>query len=135
MLIELTIENFAIIERVGVAFTPGLSVLTGETGAGKSIMVDAINTLLGARTGAEVIRTGATGARIEGVFALPEDSSEFRPTAVGRNSELSPLRAALAEAGIEPEDGTLILAREIQRGGRTIARVNGRAVPTSFMEP
>jgi DNA repair protein RecN (Recombination protein N) len=143
MLLELTIENFAIIERIGVSFAPGLIVLTGETGAGKSIMVDAINALLGARAGAEVIRTGATVARIEGVFALPADGSEFRGESSESpgdmelgplDSELSPLRAVLAEAGIDPEEDTLILAREIQRGGRSIARVNGRAMPASFLE-
>jgi DNA repair protein RecN (Recombination protein N) len=131
MLLELTIENFAIIERVAVGFGPGLTVLTGETGAGKSIMVDALNALVGARTGAEVVRTGAASARIEGVFALPEDGSNARDAGP---MEIDPLRAALAEAGIEADDGTLILAREIQRGGRSIGRVNGRAVPTSFLE-
>ena len=115
MLLELLVENFAIIERLLLSFGPGLNVLTGETGAGKSLIIDAISALLGGRVGEEVIRSGADCARIEGVFSLQ-----------GREEEL---RKLLAEYGIDAEEGILILSREISRGGRSRARVNRRPVP------
>ena len=71
MLLELHVRNFAIAERVDLTFRPGFNVLTGETGAGKSIVVDALLFLLGARTGSDVIRTGADGCLVEGLSILP----------------------------------------------------------------
>jgi DNA repair protein RecN (Recombination protein N) len=115
LLSELTISNFAIIDNLRLVFSPGLNVLTGETGAGKSIIVDAVSNLLGVRADAESIRTGTEGARVEGVFAL---SSALRDE----------LASHLHEQGLDASGDTLILAREINSTGRHVCRVNGRAV-------
>ncbi|HIC88717.1 MAG TPA: DNA repair protein RecN, partial [Anaerolineae bacterium] len=120
MLTELRIRNFAIIEELHLTFEPGLNVLTGETGAGKSIIVDAVSLLLGGRALEEMIRAEADRAELEGVFLLP-------PTVA---VELNPI---LEQNGLEGEDGVLILAREIRRSGHNVARVNGRAVTVSFL--
>ena len=121
MLSELTITNFAIIDRIQLTLVPGLSVLTGETGAGKSIIIDAVSTLLGGRADAELIRAGTEGARVEGIFVLPPTLRE----------ELTPL---LQEQGLQDDSGgELILAREINLSGRNVCRVNGRAVPLSVL--
>lgn len=120
MLTELTIENFAIIDHLHVRFTPGFTVLTGETGAGKSIIVDALQATLGARVGSDVVRESSRFAAVEAVFdvsGLPSGS---------------PLDGVLEEHGIE-SDGTLILRREISVNGRGSARLNGRAVPVSVL--
>ncbi len=153
MLIELTITNFAIIDRLRLDLDAHLNIFTGETGAGKSILVDAISALVGERASADVVRSGAERAVIEGVF----DVSGLLPAANGNGAPrpLAPARsdgaeassgseededagtsfaAALAELGIEPEDGTLILAREILATGRGLARVNGRTVPISTLQ-
>lgn len=115
MLLEISIENFALIRRVTLSLGRGLNVLTGETGAGKSIVVDAMNLLVGGRALAEQVRTGADKACIEGVF----DCSES-PHVVER----------LQELGLPvSEDGVLVLAREVVRGGKGTCRVNGRLVP------
>ncbi|HLI27652.1 MAG TPA: DNA repair protein RecN [Chloroflexota bacterium] len=118
MLLELTVRNFALLEQATLRWAPGLNVLTGETGAGKSILIDAIGALLGSRLGPDWIRGGAERAYIEGVFAMPAAAPD------------DALRAALAALDIPPEeDGTLILSRELVRGsGRSLCRVNGRAV-------
>lgn len=114
MLGELEIRNFAIIEHAHLRLQPGLNVLTGETGAGKSIVVDALSAVLGERTSPEVVRAGETCAIIEAFFEL--DS----PTA----QRLAPL---LAEQGLQGDDPhALVLSREIRAEGRSIARVNGR---------
>jgi len=115
LLSELTLSNFAIIDHLRLVLSPGLNVLTGETGAGKSIIVDAVSNLLGVRADAELIRSGTEGARVEGVFAL---SPALR-------DELAPL---LQEQGLEDGGDTLILTREINSSGRHVCRVNGRAV-------
>lgn len=111
MLRELHVRNFAILEDVRVEFGPGLNVLTGETGAGKSILIDALGAVLGQRTGTDVIRSGATEARVEAVFDL-----SYAPA----------VRTALDAAGLPSEDEVLILVREI--GGRGRAYANGAAV-------
>src|SRR5215210_2376504 len=98
MLTELRIRNFALIDELSVRLGPGLNVLTGETGAGKSIIVGALSLLLGERASAEVVRTGAERASVEGVFDV-----------AGR----ADVAAVLAEQGIELEDDLLILRREI----------------------
>jgi DNA repair protein RecN (Recombination protein N) len=123
VLVELTIRDFAIIDRLTVAWAPGLNVLTGETGAGKSIIVDAVGALLGDRLGAESIRAGRDRAVVEGIFVLDEGSSAR-----------APIQELLAEHELLEEDGQLILSREIGRGGRSVARVNGRAVPVSLLQ-
>ena len=115
MLTELWIHNFAIIDELHLTLKPGLIVFTGETGAGKSIIVDAIELLLGGRAESAVIRTSAEVATVEGAFQLP---SELR-------GEVQPI---LEAEGLWEEDGTLTLGREVRREGRNIARVNGRVV-------
>src|SRR5207237_2363566 len=97
---QLTIQNFAIIDRLEVAWQAGLNVITGETGAGKSIIIDAVGALLGDRLGPEVVRSGAARALIEGVFVLDVQPSPE-------------LQAVLDEYGLEPEDGALIVSREL----------------------
>ena len=118
MLSELTITDFAIIDHLQFSMPLGLSVLTGETGAGKSIIIDAVSLLLGGRADAECIRSGTEGARVEGIFQLPPALAEE-------------LAALLAEQGLAQDGGQLILAREINRSGRNVCRVNGRALPLS----
>lgn len=119
MLTHLTIENFAIIDRIDLELGRGLVAVTGETGAGKSIVIDAVGGVLGSRLGSDVVRTGTEQARIEAIFAV-------------RDNE--PLRGILEEISIPLEDDSLILAREIGRSGRSVARVNGRAVPLSLLQ-
>ncbi|MBV9323622.1 MAG: DNA repair protein RecN [Chloroflexi bacterium] len=121
MLSQLTIRNFAIVDRLDIEWHAGLNVITGETGAGKSILLDAVGALLGDRLGPEMVRSGASRALVEGVFALPDSLPES-------------LSATLDEFGIEPEDGALIVSREIAgSGGRGGARINGRGVPLSVL--
>src|SRR3990170_5359201 len=120
MLHELLVRNFAIIEELRLAFEPGLIIFTGETGAGKSIIVDAVEMLLGGRADSTAVRSGADLALIEGVFQVEP-----------------PLREAL-ESILEREDlagdrETLTLGREIRREGRSTGRVNGRAVNLSLL--
>ncbi len=121
MLLELSITNLAIIESVRLSFEAGLSVLTGETGTGKSIIVDAVMLLLGGRATADMVRTGCDAASIEGVFAPPPQV-------------LSQLQPLLEEYGLDDASGQVILRREIQRSRRNICRINGRAVTVSVLE-
>ncbi len=115
MLSHLSISNFALIDHLELDLSPGFNALTGETGAGKSIIVDAMSTLLGGRADSDLIRTGTSQALIEGVFTLSgELQQEF----------LFPL---LEEYGVKGE-GDLILSRELNRQGRHICRINGRIV-------
>ena len=120
MLAELTITNFAIIDNISLRLVPGFSTLSGETGAGKSIIIDAVSALLGERFGPEFVRTGTEQARIEGVFVLGERAASLQPL--------------LAEYGLAPEDGTLILTRDIHRSGRTGCRINRQTVPVSLLQ-
>ena len=120
MLSELSISNFAIITNLNLKFAPGFNVLTGETGAGKSIIIDALSLVLGGRASEEMIRADADSTRLEAIFALGEPDRVFR--------EL------LDEYGIACDDDTLILSREIVRGGRTVTRINSRAVPVRVIE-
>ena len=113
MLELLHIENIAIIEAADIEFAPGFNALTGETGAGKSIVIDSLSAVLGQRTSRELIRTGADKAFV---------SAAFSGVAPGLSEEL----------GIQPEaDGTLLLQREIQTDGKNVCRVNGRPVTVS----
>ncbi len=122
MLSELTIQNFAIIEHLHLRFGPGLNVLTGETGAGKSIIIDAVSLLLGGRGGGDFIRAGAQRASIEGVFFLDDES----------RAAVNPL---LERDGLEGDDPAILtLAREIRRSGRSVCRVNGRAVSLKILK-
>ena len=116
MLSELTVRDFAIIDELHLNFGPGFNVLTGETGAGKSIIVDAVSLVLGGRGDAEFIRAGASRATVEGIFALDDEAQAV----------IGPL---LEQDGLEGDDpALLILARELRREGRNVCRVNGRAV-------
>ena len=120
MLIELNVSDYALIEELRISFSPGLNVLSGETGAGKSIIIGAINLLLGERAAVEQIRQGSEQTLIEGIVkAEPQLEAE--------------LNVLLEDAGIS-SDAELLLAREVSRSGRSVARVNGRAVPVSFLK-
>ncbi|MCX7992849.1 MAG: DNA repair protein RecN [Fimbriimonadales bacterium] len=119
MLHALHIENLAIIDRLEVNFAVGLNALTGETGAGKSILIDALNLALGERADPTLIRTGAEKLRVNAIFELPNDPE---------------LHALLDELGVEPEEGLLYLSREVQAGGRSIARINGQPAPLSTLK-
>jgi DNA repair protein RecN (Recombination protein N) len=112
VLTELRVRDLAVIADVTLSLTPGLNVLTGETGAGKSMLVDALALLLGERASADVVRTGASKTVIEGAF-------EFASAALSR------LLSPLAALGVEADDGRLVLKREITGEGRSRAWVNG----------
>ena len=118
MLTELRIRNFAIIEQVNLPLGPGFNVLSGETGAGKSIIVGALGLLLGERASADLIRSGADKATVEGVF----DVSSLKGIAVFAD-----------ERGIEVEDDTLVLKREIAVNGRGRAWINGTTVTATVL--
>ena len=144
MLVELTITNFAIIDSLRLTLEPDFNVFTGETGAGKSIILDAISALVGARAGVEVVRAGAERAIVEGIFdvsgatltagAGEAASADTRqPQDEGGEPE-DTIASILSAQGIEPEDGMLILAREIAANGRSVARVAGRAVPVAVLQ-
>jgi len=111
MLYRLTIKNFALIDDLEITFAPGLNVLTGETGAGKSLILDALRLVLGWRASAGTVRAGAERAVVEAVFDLQE-----QPNVV---------------ADVPQEDGYLILEREVHASGRSLYRVNGRTVTAS----
>ena len=121
MLVELAISNFAIIEAVHIPFGPGLNVLSGETGAGKSILIDALGAVLGDRVSSDMVRTGATSASIDATFDL---------NCVLHRDGLSQV---LDELEVEENDGLLILSREIHAGGRSSARLNGRPTTASIL--
>lgn len=118
MLVELCVENYAVIESVRVRFHAGLNLLTGETGSGKSIVVDALGLLLGGRASAEMVRAGAARARISGIF-------EVTPSAG--------LSAILEGAGIELEDNELLVEREIQPSGKSRAFAGNRPATAALL--
>ncbi len=118
MLVELAVENYAVIEQVRVRFHPGLNLLTGETGSGKSIVVDALGLLLGGRASPEMVRTGAARARVSGIFEAAETPS---------------LKKLLEDAGIEMEDHEILIEREIQSGGKSRAFVGNRPATASLL--
>ncbi len=118
MLLELVVENYAVIERVRVRFERGLNILTGETGSGKSIVVDALGLLFGGRASADAVRTGAPRARISGVFEVPPGKAAAR---------------LLESAGIDTEEGELILEREISAEGKSRAFAGNRPVTAALL--
>ena len=116
MLRSLHIENVAVIRRVDLELEDGFSVLTGETGAGKSMIIDSINLILGNRVGRGVIRTGADRATVSALFDC-----------------LSPeVQASLEEMGFDCEDGSLILQRTLHADGKSQTRLNGQAITQSM---
>ena len=117
MLLEISIKNFAIIEAISLNFEKGMTVLTGETGAGKSIIIDAMNMMLGARAATDVIRHGAPKAEIEGLFSVENSHS---------------LQELFEEQGLELGD-EIIIRREILQNGRSVSRVNGQMVNLSVL--
>jgi DNA repair protein RecN (Recombination protein N) len=119
MLLELVVENYAVVERLRVHFHAGLNLLTGETGSGKSIVVDALGLLLGGRASADMIRTGESRARVAGIFDVREHA------AIGR---------LLEPAGLEIEDGELLIEREILGGGKSRAFVGSRPVSVALLK-
>ncbi len=121
MLTELTIRDLAIIDRLNIRLHPGFNALTGETGAGKSIIIDAVDLLLGGRGDSTLVRAGAKRAIVEGVFMLNP----------GEQAELNPLLETHGLEGDTPD--VLLLGREVRASGRSVARVNGRAVTVSLL--
>lgn len=121
MIVELNIKDFAIIDELRMQFGSGFTVLTGETGAGKSIILDAVMLLLGGRADTTMVRAGCETAYVEGIFKIPQHRRKV-------------VSALLESEEIEAGDpDTLLLAREVRLNGRNICRVNGRAVTLSFL--
>jgi DNA repair protein RecN len=119
MLIQLDIQNIALIDKVNLELGKGLNILTGETGAGKSIIIDSINAILGDRMSRDIIRTGKEKALVEAVFQIDN----------GRFSDI------FEEMGIEPEeDGTLIISREFHQNGKNMCRINGKMSTVTMLK-
>ncbi|MFN7939361.1 MAG: DNA repair protein RecN [Bryobacteraceae bacterium] len=118
MLVELMVENLAVIERLRVRFHSGFNVLTGETGSGKSIVVDALGLLFGGRASAEMIRTGCEKARVSGIFEVPAETN---------------VKARLEALGVSPEEGELIVEREILANGKSRAFAASRPVTATLL--
>ena len=119
LLKELTIKNFAIIDELTVSFEEGLTVLTGETGAGKSIIIDAVHLLCGGRGSHEFIRHGAKKAELEGLFSIPNPThGVFKK---------------MADVGIEIDEESIILRRDINEAGKSVCRVNGKLVTIGIL--
>ena len=121
MLSELRIENFAIINQLELNFKDGLVIVTGETGAGKSILLDAIMTLVGGRVDTSMVRSGADRAVLEAVFKIPEETK-------------AEVHEILTREGLEEGDPVVTLGREIRAEGRTVARINGRSVNVGLLK-
>jgi DNA repair protein RecN (Recombination protein N) len=119
MLLELVVENYAVVERLRVHFHSGLNLLTGETGSGKSIVVDALGLLLGGRASADMVRTGESRARVAGIFEVREQAA---------------VRRILEPAGLGIEEGELLIEREILAGGKSRAFVGSRPVAVSVLK-
>ena len=117
MLRELSIENLAVIEKAAVEFGSGFNVFTGETGAGKSVIIGGINAVLGGRTTKDIVRSGAPKAVISALF---DDISDR-------------VKSRLTELGFSAEDGELVLMREITAEGKSSARINGRAATAAML--
>ncbi|AIS59762.1 Recombination protein N [Listeria ivanovii subsp. londoniensis] len=119
MLQEMTIKNFAIIESLSLSFREGMTVLTGETGAGKSIIIDALGLLVGGRGSTDFIRHGEERLELQGLFALAEDNLACRD--------------ALLEHGIDATDNMVVLERNLFRSGKNSCRINGKLVTTVLL--
>lgn len=122
MLIQLEVENVAIIEKINISMQEGFTVITGETGAGKSIVIDSLNALLGSRVSRELIRSGAEKAFVQGLFSYVSDNDN-------KFNEL------LESMGIEPQDdGSLLISRTFTESGKNICRVNGTMVTVGMLK-
>ncbi|MCI2172487.1 DNA repair protein RecN [Schleiferilactobacillus perolens] len=119
MLQELVIHDFAIIEQLSVDFSQGMTVLTGETGAGKSIIIDAVGILVGGRGSADFIRTGTKKATVEGMFSIPPHAAT---------------QDLLTKFGVNTDEDSVVLQREIFLSGRNVCRINGHLVNTSTLK-
>lgn len=119
MLVELLVENFAVADRVRARFHQGLNVLSGETGSGKSLIVDSLGLLFGGRASSEMVRSGADRARIAGIFEAPKEAEFLQ---------------LLEAAGLELEDGELLVEREILASGKSRAFVGSRPVAAGFLK-
>jgi DNA repair protein RecN (Recombination protein N) len=118
MLLELLVENYAVVERVRVRFHPGFNLLTGETGSGKSIVVDALGLLFGGRASGDMVRSESTRSRISGIFEAPQDPA---------------FRVLLEAAGVEIEDGELLVEREVLASGKSRAFAGSRPVTAALL--
>ncbi|MHB9146069.1 MAG: DNA repair protein RecN [Symbiobacteriia bacterium] len=118
MLVEIYMESFALVDKLRLHLVAGFNVLTGETGAGKSIVIDAVELVLGGRASADYVRSGAERALVEAAFDV---------------SGLPRVAAALGELGFETEGDTLVLSREVHRTGRSASRINGRPATLSMV--
>ena len=120
MLTELRIQNFAIIDRLDLKLGPGLTILTGETGAGKSIILDAVVMLIGGRADTAVIRAASDAAFVEGTFSLKGSAKEA-------------VNEILKREDLDDDPNHVTLTREVRREGRSVARLNGRTVSLSLL--
>ncbi len=118
MLLELVVENYAVVERVRVRFHAGLNLLTGETGSGKSIVVDALGLVLGGRASADMVRSDTDRARISAIFETPQQAA---------------CRTLLEDAGVPVEDGELLIEREVLAGGKSRAFLGNRPVTVALL--
>ena len=121
MLSELRINNFAIIQALELKFKSGLVIVTGETGAGKSILLDAITALVGGRVEATMVRSGAERAVLEAVFTIPAETQ-------------NEVHALLEREALDDSENSLTLGREIRSEGRTVARINGLSVSVGLLK-
>src|SRR3989338_8488317 len=119
MLKELRIKNYAIIDELNIDFKAGLNILTGETGAGKSIIIESLGLILGERASDESIRSGEDSASVEAVFDI---------------SQIKKIREILAKSGIETEDNEIIIKRQISRSGKNRSYINGNAINLSSLK-
>ena len=118
MLLEIVVENYAVVERVRVRFHAGLNLLTGETGSGKSIVVDALGLVLGGRASADMVRSDTERARVAAIFEVPKDSG---------------LLGLLDQAGAPVEEGELLIEREVLAGGKSRAFLGNRPVTMALL--
>ncbi|HRP69190.1 MAG TPA: AAA family ATPase, partial [Turneriella sp.] len=123
MLESLTVKDFALIRDLNIQFGQGLNLITGETGAGKSVILGALSLVLGYKATTDMIRSGSKRAIIEASFAMPPDS----------RTGAKALRQLLADQGLEDDDGNLIVRREISIEGKGRSFVNARQVPSSVL--
>jgi DNA repair protein RecN (Recombination protein N) len=119
MIQRLYVKDFAVIDELDLSFGPGMNLLTGETGSGKSVIVDSIGIALGERADVESVRSGCDKAVVEAVLSVGDSAEAL---------------ALLEEAGIEPEDGLIIVTREVQGAGKSQCRINGRSSTVSMLK-